>query len=67
MRTNIVLDDDLVREALELTGVRTRREVIHLALEEGVRSRRRKNLIDLAGRVRFRNGFDHKVLRKTRG
>lgn len=67
MRTNIVLDDELVEEALEVTGVRTKKEVVHLALEELVRSRRKKNLTDLAGRVRFRKGFDHKTMRKLRG
>lgn len=67
MRTNIVLDDELVDEALALTGVRTKREVVQLALEELVRSRKKKNLADLAGRIRFRAGFDHKSLRKLRG
>ena len=67
MRTNIVLDDDLVDEALEMTGARTKREVVHLALQELVRSRKKKNLADLAGQIRFRSGFDHKSLRKLRG
>ena len=67
MRTNIVLDEDLVREALEITGVRTKKEVVHLALQELVRSRRKKNLADLAGRIRLRKGFDHKAMRKLRG
>jgi Arc/MetJ family transcription regulator len=38
MRATIELDDDLVREALAVTGARTMTEVIHLALEELVRS-----------------------------
>jgi Arc/MetJ family transcription regulator len=67
MRTNIVLDDDLVEEALAVTGVRTKKEVVHLALQELVRSRSRKNLADLSGRIRFRKGFDPKSLRKLRG
>jgi len=67
VRTNIVLDDELVKEAMTLTGVRTKRDVVHLALEELVRSRKKKNLLDLAGRIRFRRGFDHKALRKLRG
>ena len=67
MRTDIVLDDDLVKEALALTGARTKREVVHLALQELVRSLRKKSLADLARRIRFRNGFDHKAMRKLRG
>jgi Arc/MetJ family transcription regulator len=66
MRTNIVLDEKLIEEAFALTGVRTKKELVHLALSELVRSRRRKDLLDLAGRIRFRKGFDHKSLRETR-
>jgi Arc/MetJ family transcription regulator len=66
MRTNIVLDDQLVEEALAVTGARTKREVVHLALQELVQSRKKKNLADLAGRIRFRAGFNHKSLRRTR-
>jgi Arc/MetJ family transcription regulator len=66
MRTNIVLDDDLIREGLELTGSRTKRELVQMALEELVRRRKRKNLADLAGSLRFRDDFDHKSLRETR-
>ena len=67
MRTNIVLDDELVKEALAVTGATTKREVVHLALEELVRARKKKNLADLSGRIRFRRGFDHKTMRKMRG
>ncbi len=66
MRTNIVLDDTLVEEAFALTGVRTKKDLIHLALRELVRTRRKRDLLELAGRVRFRKGFDYKALRETR-
>lgn len=32
MRTNIVLDDKLVERAKKLTGIKTKREVVHEAL-----------------------------------
>ena len=63
MRTNIELDDELVREAFKLTGVTTKRELVHLALEQLVRGLRQRNLAALAGQIRFRDGFDHKSLR----
>jgi len=66
MRTNIVLNDELVEQAFALTGVRTKKDLIDLALKELVRSRQRKDLADLAGRVRFRAGFDHKALREMK-
>jgi Arc/MetJ family transcription regulator len=66
MRTNIDLDEDLIERGLTLTGARTKRQLVHLALEELVRSRSRKNLLDLAGRIEFREGFDHRLLRRRR-
>ncbi len=66
MRTNIVLDDKLVEEAFSVTGLRTKKELVHLALTELVRARRRKDLLDLAGQVHFRKGFDHKSMREIR-
>ncbi len=66
MRTNIVIDDELAEEAFALTGVRTKRELVHLALQELVRQRRKRDLAELAGKVRLRDDFDHKALRRTR-
>lgn len=67
MRTHIVLDDELVQEAMAATGARSKKEVIHLALQELVRASRKKNLADLAGRIQFRKDFNHKAVRKLRG
>jgi len=63
VRTNIDLDDDLVREAFELTGAKTKRDLVHRALGELVRRLRSRNLAALAGQIRFRDDFDHKTLR----
>ena len=67
MRTNIVLDDDLVQQGLALTGMRTKRALVHLALSELVRRRRKRDLLDLAGKVKLRPDFDHKAMRRVRG
>jgi Arc/MetJ family transcription regulator len=67
MRTNIVLDDDLIEEAFALTGARTKKELIHLALEELIRQRRKRDLTELAGQVNLRRDYHHKDLRTTRG
>ncbi len=66
MRTNIVLDESLVDEAFMLTGIRTKRELVQLALTELVASRKKKNLFDLAGQIKFSDNYDHKALRETR-
>jgi len=66
MRTNIVLDDNLVKEALKLSGVKTKKELIHLALKEFVENKRRLNLLDLEGKIEFAEGYDYKKLREAK-
>jgi Arc/MetJ family transcription regulator len=63
MRTNIVLDDDLVREALELSKIRTKRELVDQALREFVAFRKRLDLRELRGKGGLRPDYDHKRLR----
>lgn len=49
MRTNVVVDDELIRDAKELAGVRTMREAIDLALREFVAHRRRLRFLEMGG------------------
>lgn len=64
MRTNIVLKDDLVKEAFKFTDVRTKKELVHIALTEYVQNHGRRNLADLRGKIVFRQGYDYKKMRK---
>jgi Arc/MetJ family transcription regulator len=63
MRTNIVLDDRLVKEALKLSRVKTKKEVVNQALKEFVENRRRLNLMDLFGKIEFAKNYNYKALR----
>ena len=63
MRTNIVIDDRLVEEAMALSNLKTKREVVHKALEEYVLALKKKDLRELKGKVRFAEGYDYKKLR----
>ena len=65
MRTNVVLDDDLVNEAMRLSGIKTKKEIISIALQEFVTSRKRKNILELEGRIQFMDDYDYKELRKN--
>lgn len=66
MRTTIDLNDELVREAFALTGAKTKRGLVELALRELVRRHRKKDLTELAGRVQLRDDYDHKATRELR-
>jgi Arc/MetJ family transcription regulator len=52
-RTNIVMDEELVRQGLKATGIKTRRALVHHALQELVRREKQKGLLDLKGKVRW--------------
>jgi len=63
MRTNVVIDDQLIAEALRLSKIKTKREVIKKALEEFVQNRKKLDLKQLKGKIKFAEGYDHKKLR----
>jgi len=65
VRTNIVLDDKLVKEAMRLANVRTVREVVAVALRRFVRSGRQRKLLDLYGTGGVRKGYDYKRARSA--
>ncbi len=67
MRTNIVIDDDLLNEAFMLSNARTKKDLIHEALTEFIRLKKRKDLTELAGAIGFHKNYDHKKLRKPKG
>jgi Arc/MetJ family transcription regulator len=45
MRTNVELDDILVKKAMELTKIPTKKELLNKALEELIKSNERRKMI----------------------
>ena len=64
MRTNIVLDDELVEEAFRHSNAKTKRELVDMALREFVENHRRKDIRELRGEITFHPGYDYKRLRE---
>jgi Arc/MetJ family transcription regulator len=64
VRTNVVLDDTLVRKAMKLTGINTKREVVDEALRTLVRLREQEGIWDLYGTVEWEG--DLQEMRKGR-
>ena len=63
-RTNINLDDSLVSKGLKITGLRTKRELVDLALRELVRKEDQKSILTLEGKFRWNGDLDE--IRKGR-
>lgn len=51
MRTNIVIDDRLMDEAMQAAGVRTKREAVELGLKALVRLRRQAEIRRFRGKL----------------
>jgi Arc/MetJ family transcription regulator len=64
MRTNIVLDDEIVKTAFRYSKAKTKKELINEALTELIISRQRLDLRDLRGKIDFKSDYDYKKLRK---
>jgi Arc/MetJ family transcription regulator len=58
MRTNIEIDDDVLREAQRLIGTRTKRETVDVALRELVARHRRIGVLKLRGRVHWEGDLE---------
>ena len=53
MRTNIVIDDELMEESLRVTGLRTKREAVELGLRTLVRLKRQAEIKEFRGKLRW--------------
>lgn len=49
MRTTIDIDEKLIKEVMDITHTRTKKEAINISLDEMVRTRRLKELADMVG------------------
>ena len=64
MRTNIVIDDELVKEAFKYTDVSTKKDLIDHVLKEFINNNRRLDLREIRGEIEFRDDYDYKRLRR---
>ena len=58
MRTNIVIDDQLMKKALRLTGIATKKEVVESALRLLVTLKMQEGIRKLRGKVKWVGNLD---------
>jgi Arc/MetJ family transcription regulator len=58
MRTNIVIDDKLMADALKATGVRTKREAVELGLRTLIGLRRQEAIRKLRGKLDWQGDLE---------
>ena len=66
MPTNLAIDDELLTEALRVSGRTTKRETVNEALREFIARRKRIQAVESFGTFDFNVGFDYKAARKRK-
>jgi Arc/MetJ family transcription regulator len=64
LRTNIELDEKLVDEAMKLTNIKTKKELVNFALKELIGKAKRKKILELEGKVEWTGNL--REMRKSR-
>jgi Arc/MetJ family transcription regulator len=60
MAANLSIDPELIEQALEVSGERTKKAAVTKALREFIARRRQKRLLDLMGRLEWDSSYDYK-------
>ena len=58
MRTNIEIDDRLMKDTLKVTGLKTKREVVDLALKELLRLKKQMGFKKLRGKIDWQGDLE---------
>ena len=58
MRTNIVIDEKLMADAIKATGARTKREAVELGLKALIQFKKQEALKGFRGKLKWRDDLD---------
>ncbi len=64
MATNLAIAPELIEEAKQVGGHRTKKQAVSAALEEYIKRRRQLEIIDLFGTIDYDPDYDPKELRR---
>ena len=66
MATNLAIDDSLLEQAREVSGLRTKKAVVTQALVEYIQKRQQLKVLDLFGTVQYDPNYDYKAQRTAK-
>jgi Arc/MetJ family transcription regulator len=58
MRTNIEINQNLIEEIMKMTSIKTKKEAVHLALEEFLRRLKLNELAGMAGKIEWEGDLE---------
>lgn len=66
MATNLAINEQLLNCALEIGGLRTKKDTVNAALEEFIQRRKAEDLISLFGKIEYDSDYDYKTMRNRK-
>jgi Arc/MetJ family transcription regulator len=63
MATNLAIDDRLLTKALEIGGYKSKKDTVNAALDEFIKRRKAKELIDIFDTIEYDASYDYKKMR----
>ncbi len=66
MATNLSIDPELIEQALEVSGERTKKAAVTKALQEFIARRRQRRVLELFGKLEWDDAYDYKAERNRR-
>ena len=60
MATNLAIDPALLNLAVEVSGERTKKAVVTIALQEFIARRQQKRVVELLGKFEWDTSYDYK-------
>lgn len=60
MATNLAIDQYLLRDALEVSGLKTKKDTVNMALKEFVNKRKQLEILDLFGKMDPDSDYNYK-------
>jgi len=66
MATNLAIDDNLLHTALQISGLKTKKDTVNLALEEFIKRRKMEDVISMFNNVEYDKKYDYKKLRNRK-
>lgn len=66
LRTTLSIKEDLLEEAKKVSGAKTKKEAVEMALEEFVMRKKSKKLIELEGKIELASTLDEFLKRRKK-
>ena len=61
--TNLSVDTQLLNDALIISGLKTKKDTVNLALREFIKKRKTSEIVELFGTIEYDEGYDYKEAR----